>query len=1422
MVIPPFPSQDLAKLVLGYLAEEQLMTAYDEFLQASPYLDALRNEYDRIFMTSLKNILAEYRAVKIYVETCKPFVLRKKLLQCSNLLEIVKFLVQNTDINKLNAQDVNIDKTSFNFSFSKNTLVTSSNTMQPNLYSMNQIETTALESSVETTSLEDLPGNVTTTKKSVKVLDRETKKCSNFELNNEAGYGCPVSPSSIKSVNMTPSNDKGLALHQQTLKTNYSHRSPNSEKPESEKKIEEFNNILDFVCKNGSTIQNTSSDVDSITNRQESVTAIETFQDFSSDSEKNNVPDCNTSLSNKAQAPFKKSLSNRFVNIGAINATDLKNKSHIILTVDGSQGNLGIPAKTTATPILKQNYINPKLDKCEKQKIKILSDVKVDNLYENLPAKSKMPPILNNTTSTPFQMQTILINGTPAYKNKTQCAPNYNFTKDEIMAMPTIILVPATENASNQTDSEIAMPKTADTVCTSSAQNLLKPLLIDVSSNTCDPNLNYGKDPTIIQNKQTVVGEQSLVKTIEVSEQVSLLKDNTLTTLAKTSTPQGIPPKRKSSSTPRRTSHIRFLKFTTPRKILHETINEQSSNNDCLGNINHRESVQTVSNESQIEVTNTNVATEKLSCIVSVDCKNIHSGPTKENKIVPIKKSNWDADLRALAVSVTDVESSRKPPQKTRDKSKISKKKNDVGNLSNEKREERTKKKKKTLLKEKTKNEETRDNNEVEETTHKSDQKVPAAVKPNINIITGNDWSLTQENDKNQSKGNKSDDQIDTPESDRVALQNVIGAKLNISDLLETPYKQALYDIQMETPKFLGADLPDEPISDVKIMNIPTPRFLCSPKGPQATPSSYSSRPTDYSSGGSYYKPDDQDYIISTEVLENPVATEAENINVKNNNDQPKEQETFIDNKIKEGKSGRPIRQCRKNVSYFTNPNTSCKIKENSENSEQNDTASLTTKPCDKKTESQDDSKHSKDYTKSKRKLDSNKKSSSLKKTKSPLKRETLKSFPKIKPRRTTPTKELIGRKNRKISESHNKQQKRTNSKDRSTNLTPIATAIPTKSRRKSSTPRKLNCTKTFNLESSCHKSPEISKIKQDLLQESQVSSHESDIEQLPLHWSDDGSRDGKPVENKIQTETVSVNDSEDITKIKEYIETSGTEKSNRTKDCEKSFHINLINRGFDVETAKIIERDLLDSPSSKFNTYAYVPPLEHPGCKVIETKTITENLLSNSNLVNNGDDDSEEIELSIYECNEDTVNYISHQHDDSYPVLQSEPAKLRDNFSMEICVDDGVTIRLRATMFNLLLDQDPQEKDAYNFCKETEIAVSSITNIDKLYTPMKDPKRQVYEIFDSTLTSLDTPLKENFSKSVECAPSVTEIALEEENVEIKEKTDFKRRKRVQSGCLDESANCSKRAKPDAQYLLKTANIQNFDIESVLSKLHGP
>lgn len=59
-----------------------------------------------------------------------------------------------------------------------------------------------------------------------------------------------------------------------------------------------------------------------------------------------------------------------------------------------------------------------------------------------------MPSVLNNATSTPLvQMQTITINGTPAYKRDTNCC----YTKDEIMAMPTIILVPTPgKNNSNR------------------------------------------------------------------------------------------------------------------------------------------------------------------------------------------------------------------------------------------------------------------------------------------------------------------------------------------------------------------------------------------------------------------------------------------------------------------------------------------------------------------------------------------------------------------------------------------------------------------------------------------------------------------------------------------------------------------------------------------------------------------------------------------------------------------------------------------------------------------------------------------------------------------------------------------------------------------------------------------------------------
>lgn len=78
----------------------------------------------------------------------------------------------------------------------------------------------------------------------------------------------------------------------------------------------------------------------------------------------------------------------------------------------------------------------------EESKIKIISDIKVDKTFNK--SDSKMPTVLKKTaTSTPLlQMQTIVINGTPVYKHDPY-GQKHNFTKDEIMAMPTIILAPA-------------------------------------------------------------------------------------------------------------------------------------------------------------------------------------------------------------------------------------------------------------------------------------------------------------------------------------------------------------------------------------------------------------------------------------------------------------------------------------------------------------------------------------------------------------------------------------------------------------------------------------------------------------------------------------------------------------------------------------------------------------------------------------------------------------------------------------------------------------------------------------------------------------------------------------------------------------------------------------------------------------------
>lgn len=76
----------------------------------------------------------------------------------------------------------------------------------------------------------------------------------------------------------------------------------------------------------------------------------------------------------------------------------------------------------------------------KEQKIKILSNVKVDSPFQNNERIHKMPQ--NNATSTPVQMQTIVINGKPAYRTHPTRANLQSFTKDEILAMPTIIVVP--------------------------------------------------------------------------------------------------------------------------------------------------------------------------------------------------------------------------------------------------------------------------------------------------------------------------------------------------------------------------------------------------------------------------------------------------------------------------------------------------------------------------------------------------------------------------------------------------------------------------------------------------------------------------------------------------------------------------------------------------------------------------------------------------------------------------------------------------------------------------------------------------------------------------------------------------------------------------------------------------------------------
>ncbi|XP_049869880.1 uncharacterized protein LOC126369489 [Pectinophora gossypiella] len=1437
MIIPPFPPQDLAKLVLGYLAEEQLMTAYDEFLQASPYLDALRNEYDRIFMTSLKNILAEYRAVKIYVETCKPYSLRRRLFGCTNLLEVVKFLIKHVDCNKIQDGQAILDSRN---STDRSSVCAVCNSLKldscmcksrHSKISLNKSsslkEESALESSVETTSLQDLPGHhVTTRKKQVRTLPKESKV-------TQSSYSSDVNT-------LYPSTDSTSMAHPDPTLLGHTHTSqvhldnnrtlvPNNDfpvnmiPPQSTQTLDEANNYKAAGYNN--TIHQSENNFGHPTIGRVSMAG--TFQDFSNGvkvNEKVNlvVPDSNTPDNMNLPASAQKE---HIIGTEANNSTAVANskpngsKAHIFLTVGTIKTSQTSDSSRPNSPLMSfAGNLRPKT--CE-QKVTILSDIKVDKTFNS--ENSNMPAVLKNATSTPLMhMQTILINGTTAYKQQPQIIQHRNFTKDEIMAMPTIIVVPTSGQSEvpASISSETVTSQLVNSSVSTASSTGLGPLVIDVTSqspvsrkqNTCSTNI-----PKLIP-ETLEKGAGMLVKTVELKN-VSLPKDST-DTLNK-GTPLVLPPTRKSSSTPRRTSHVRVLDFTTPRRILQEAILEHNMENPST------ETEVIISKSPNLNTfakPNTENTIENDDIEKGVGVAN-SSGSSKENdntvQGVSTKRHNWDADLRALAVTnkKEDIPKSCimprcRPKSKTAKKPKLStieKKAN--AKVSVENVSISTKNKQKTS-KSKRKSQEILEEAEVivEETAS-----VP--VKPTINIISGSDWNHAQETDQKQNKSNN-DDETETPELDRLSLQNAIGAKLNISDLLETPYKQALYDIQMETPRFLGPDLPDEPLSDIKIMNIPTPRFLNTPKPIQATPSSYSSRPTDYSSGGSYYKPDDLDYMRVEDLGYPPsVPKDKETVNATNEEAKSPKAKTKR-SKSNNSKLSRPVRKCAKNVSYYRNH-----LNKSSEGDDKSEAASSCSEPIDNKMNKDAVSKTVR-QSKTKSITETNKKrDSDSKKRKSPMKKESHRAFMKIKPRRITPTKESA--KTKRTPEGQGR--KRTTSKDKKVNVTPVIVSAPTKSRRKSSTPRKIHCTKTFNTESYGNESPETVS-KPVVIQESSLScAQDSDTEQLPLRWSDDGSQDVKSKEPHDVVCTGSGtynNEAEDITKIKEYIasELQNATANASSNDRGSNLHIDLVNRGFDIETAKIIERDLLDTPPHVKENIVNVSSelIVSKENEAPLNKTVASDSSSNSKSVQDDVDDDGEIELSVSDCNEESANFITCCHDDLKNIPKGALATLKDKFSMEVCIDDGVAIRLRATPLTIILDEEPKEEkrpDYYD--RETEMAVNSISNIDKLYTPMKDSIRaQVYDIFDSTLTSLDTPLKTNSPKRKECDTTVTEIVLEVEKIELK--SEVKPRKRLNSADSDDAVSEPKRSKPEAQYLLNSANIQNIDIETVLSKLHGP
>ncbi|XP_063533102.1 microtubule-associated protein futsch-like [Cydia strobilella] len=1454
MAIPPFPSQDLAKLVLGYLIEEQLMTAYDEFLHQSPFLDAEKNEFDRIAMQPLRHLLGEYRAVKIYVESCKPIALRRRLFQCPNLLEVVKLLVQYVDVKRVQ-EDLCRDQVSADsqeptsrtgceacLSLKLESCVCNNRRRKVSSTSINNSESVEAGRTIATNTLSDLSGNQNLDNRHVEVTASHTNQSNTISQQEllPGGYpgaGAPnVDQNSIMpNLNLQP--NPSITITQPPNVTG------NATAMECSQNIAEFNTVLNQVYNKTNVMgglrdNNSMMSTDTTNNNRIPNCQPESFQDFSTgvrgpgaSSTHINVPDSSTtenltvplSHPDTEQTISNKRIVKKFQKRSC--AFRVGNVKHDVTEITSEV----IDVDDDTSP-------NPKLGE---QKVTILSNVKVGN-DEGLIKMSK------NATSTPLlQFQTICLNGTPIFKPKS-VEQRMIYTKDEIMAMPTLILVPA--SGPSNTAPTVCQPQTISaqssniTTSTTSAPPTLTPLTVDVSNSTsatCNVSNAHKPEKTTAQD---TTSQSGLVKTVESLRNASVPKDNTVPGSSSTSTPQGLPPMRKSSSTPRRTiSHVRVLDFTTPRRILNEAISENPN--------------EEAESDKPVEIMiskSPNVSFPRNSIILdnigqsdtTVDADKINeseSNGSVKKKIVESKKRDWDADLRALVagsqqplkqrIPLTSPKS--KPKKKTIKKTTVEKE--NIKNKTIINTAEKTRKKSSVKNSDSVNNKLSKKKDKPESVA-RPEENVPSPTVSPIGIMQYAQEKPAFEPEKVKDKSND-EEHIVTPEVERLSLRNEIGGKLNISDILETPYKQALYEIQMETPRFLGPDIPDDPMSDIKITDIPTPRFLTSntpftPKPKQATPSSYSSRPTDYSSGGSYYKPDDQDYLRIVDDTICPVTSTHSKDNSKETVTESTAESDLKDNKPKRSNRSRPVRQCTKNVSYYNSPMTT-----KSMNSNKKDDVLSCSDSASANSSFENAVKEDVHAPRSERKhatKSENRSKLSLSKKRSPLKKVTQKSFMKIKPRHT-PTKDSSRKSNRKSSESSQvtlkgKPRMRTSCKVPGTS--PHAAAAPTKRRRKSATPRKLHRTE---FKSSDHDSPEAvstEKPKSEIQNSSVSCVQDSDTEQLPLRWSDDGSQ-----ESRAQGETESNRKNEDeISKIKEYIDKTmnSSHKDNEMsqikeyientmvssyKENEGSLQNDLIKRGFDIETAKKIERDLLSTPVPENRTNLPLTVDEERSKRILERPAESESTLP-KNVIS--EEEYLEEDFSVYDCKEGSANYLIVQHDGiARPAIPpEEDPKLKDKFSLEICIDDGDVVRLRASSYNILMDEDFQ--DLGETIKETEMAVSSISNIDRLYTPMKDHIRaQCYSIFDSTLTSIDTPLKADSPSRIQNTISVTIEDDPEEIPELREKTENRKRKRLRcSSASDESVTDNKRVKPDTHMIL-TKDLKNMDIEVLLAKLHG-